>query len=90
VTIFERYKDRIRFTHLKDIAGDVKGGVMQHGVEVFRDFCELGRGMVDFPKIFEILKSVNYDGYLCAELDYTSFGNKESAMMNMQYLREHW
>ena len=90
VTIFERYKDRIRFTHLKDITGEMDGGVMQYGVEVYKNFRELGRGMVDFPKIFEILKSVNYDGYLCAELDYTEFGNKESAMMNMKYLRENW
>jgi inosose dehydratase len=89
-TIFKRYKDRIRFTHLKDITGVTVGGTMQDGVEVYENFRELGEGSVDFPTLFNILKSVHYDGYLCAELDRSRFGNKESAIMNMKYLREHW
>lgn len=90
VKIIDRYKDRVRFTHLKDITGTMQGGVMQDGVEVYENFRELGEGDVDFPKIFEILRSVHYDGYLCAELDRTRFTHKESAAISMKYLREHW
>lgn len=90
VKIIERYKDRVHFTHLKDITGTMQGGQMQDGVEVYQNFRELGEGDVDFPKVFEILKSVNYDGYLCAELDRTRTTHKESAAISMKYLREHW
>ena len=68
----------------------MQGGVMQDGVEVYENFRELGEGDVDFPKIFDILRSVHYDGYLCAELDRTRFTHKESAAISMKYLREHW
>ena len=90
VKIFERYKERIRFTHLKDLKGALRGGGMQDGVEVYENFRELGEGDIDFGAVFEVLRSVNYDGYLCAELDRSRFGNKESAAINMKYLKEHW
>ena len=31
-----------------------------------------------------------YDGYLLPELDRSRFSNKESARMNMEYLKSHW
>ena len=90
VKIIDRYKDRVRFTHLKDITGTMQGGVMQDGVEVYANFRELGEGHVNFPEIFRILKSVNYDGYLCAELDSTRTTHKHSAAISMKYLQENW
>ena len=105
VEIFERYKARIRFVHLKDVkkrkAGsgerDMPGGFKilagdgsdKQGFEVFSNFLELGEGEVDFPGVFKILESVGYDGYLTPELDSSRFGNKESAAMNMKYLKAH-
>lgn len=90
--IFERYKERIRFVHLKDIIGgmEVRGIDAAIGVEVYDNFRELGEGIVDFPKIFNILKSVGFAGYLCGELDRTRFTHKESAAMTLRYLRENW
>lgn len=90
VKIIDRYKDRVCFTHLKDIKGMMKSGGLQDGVEVYSNFRELGEGDIDFPAIFAILKSVNYDGYLCGELDRSRTTNKESAAITMKYLRENW
>lgn len=90
VVIFERYKDRIKFTHLKDLAGGVVSSGMQAGVEVYSNFRELGEGDINFKGVFDVLKSVNYDGYLCLELDRSRFGNKESAVMNLDYMKKNW
>jgi hypothetical protein len=40
--------------------------------------------------IFKILGDVGYDGFLTAELDRSRFGNKESAVMSMNYLTAHY
>ena len=92
VEIYDRYKDRIRFTHLKDIDMHevLKSEGMEQGKEVYSNFRELGQGTVNFKGVFDVLKSVNYDGYLCAELDRSRFGNKESAAMSLKYLKENW
>jgi sugar phosphate isomerase/epimerase len=55
-------------------------------MEVYTNFCELGKGLVDFRKVFDILKSVNYSGPLCEELDRAPIGNKESAKNNYDYI----
>jgi len=92
VAIFDRYADRIRFVHLKDVkknkaaVGD--GGAAQ-GFEVYSSFLELGEGEVDLPAIFKILERVDYAGTLTVELDSSRVGNKESAAMNMAYLKAH-
>lgn len=90
VEIFDRYKERIQFTHLKDIRDAMESEGMEEGKEVYSNFRELGEGNVDFPGVFKVLKSVNYDGYLCAELDRSRFNNKISAEINMLYLQKTW
>jgi inosose dehydratase len=88
VKVIAKYADRVKFTHLKDITKDgVEAAGMQAGVEVYSNFRELGEGIVDFPSIFRILDSVGYDGFLTAELDRSRFGNKESAITSMKYLK---
>jgi len=89
---YNKYKERIAFTHLKDIKVDeeIKSEGIEQGKEVYSNFRELGEGNVDFKKCFEALKSVNYDGFLCAELDRSRFSNKISAEMNMKFLKENW
>ena len=90
--IVEKYKDRIQFTHLKDILTDtaLDSEGMEEGKEVYTNFRELGEGNVDFKSVFASLKSVNYDGFLCAELDRSRFGNKISAEMSLKFLKENW
>jgi inosose dehydratase len=91
VKVIEKYAKRVKFTHLKDITnGGVEAAGMQAGVEVYSNFRELGEGIVDFPSIFRILDGVGYDGHLTVELDRSRFGNKESAVMSMNYLKANY
>lgn len=91
VEIFERYAERIRFVHLKDVKKEkaVNGdGAQKTGFEIYSNFLELGEGTVNFPAIFKILDKADYDGYLTVELDKSRFGNKQSAVMNMNFMRK--
>lgn len=88
--IADRYKERIKFTHLKDLVGEIDVDGVEYGVEVYRNFRELGHGEVDFKSFFDVLKSVNYDGYLCLELDITRYTHKESAAMNLEFMKQNW
>lgn len=88
VTLLQRYKERIRFAHLKDIVGPMKTGAVENGVEVYSSkiFTELGQGIVDFDGVFDVFRQIRYNGFLCIELDRSRFGNKESAVMNRDFL----
>jgi inosose dehydratase len=90
VEIFERYANRIRFTHLKDVKKNRKaeGDDGKQGFEVYSSFLELGEGEVDIPGCLKVLEGVGYDGYLTIELDQSRFGNKQSAEMNMAYMKK--
>lgn len=92
VTVIKKYVDRVNFTHFKDIknANVVSQGVASNGVEVYSNFCELGKGNVDFRSVFDILKAANYDGPLCEELDRAPVSNVESARNNYNYLLNNW
>jgi inosose dehydratase len=56
-----KYKDILFATHIKDTkANDSKSGYQ---------FVELGQGRVDFPKVFDALKKVKFNGWNIIELD---------------------
>lgn len=74
VALLERWGDRVGYVHLKDVDPlvlqkarqeklDYEGGV-RAGV-----FCPLGKGMVDFARVFELLRRNGYDGWLIVEQD---------------------
>jgi len=92
VEIFERYIDRIKFMHLKDIMKNTEvktvDGVNK-GFDVYSAFLELGKGNVDFKSIFKILEENEYGGYLAVELDNSRYTNKESALISMKYLKKN-
>ena len=90
VQIFERYKDRIAFTHIKDVRGALSSSGMMGDVEIYSNFLELGEGNVDLDGVFRVLKSIDYRGYLCVELDTPPVSNKDSARKNLEYMRKHW
>lgn len=90
VKIIDRYKERVSFTHIKDVRGPMASEGMQDGVEVYSSFLELGTGDVDLDGIFKVLQGVNYGGYLCVELDRAPVSNLESAANNMKYMKAHW
>jgi inosose dehydratase len=90
----ERFKDRIRYIHLKDCEPNVAKQsrteqwdyfqALRHGV-----FCELGRGCVDFPAVLRWLKANHYEGYVLVEQDILPGmgAPRESARRNREYLR---
>ncbi len=89
VEIIRRYKDRVRFIHLKDykLGDDITdSGWVDSGVPIMTCFHELGKGTVNFPEVFKILDSVHYAGPLCVELDQPPVSNKDSAKKNYNYL----
>ncbi|WP_127585813.1 sugar phosphate isomerase/epimerase family protein [Paenibacillus koleovorans] len=70
--IMRRYKDRIAYLHLKDVfpeQPDLSHFPILSGDEQMPIFCELGLGPVDFPSVIEVLKEINYDGWLTVEID---------------------
>ena len=92
VEVIRKYADRVNFTHFKDIKGAKveSEGFASAGMEVYSNFCELGQGCVDFRSVFDILKSVNYDGPLCEELDKAPVSNAESARNNYNFLLNNY
>lgn len=92
VEIISRYIDRVNFTHFKDIkSAELESeGYASAGMEVYSNFCELGKGCVDFKKVFEILKAHGYDGPLCEELDRAPISNAISAKNNFEFLKNNY
>jgi inosose dehydratase len=93
VAFCRRYADRIKTMHVKDIDPAVLeqgraqewdyGTFSKHGI-----FTELGEGFVDFPTIFDILRSASFQGWLIAETDVTQKPTAlESATISRNYLR---
>ncbi len=91
-TVIEEYVDRVNFTHFKDVASaDLQSeGYATGGMEVYKNFCELGKGNINFKPIFELLKKHGYDGPLCEELDHAPISNEESAKNNFKFLMENY
>jgi inosose dehydratase len=89
----ERFGDRIWYVHLKDCSSEVAArgktehwdyfDALRHGI-----FCELGRGVVDFPAVLKWLNDKPYNGYVVVEQDMLpGMGTaKESALRNRAYL----
>lgn len=88
VGTFERYKKRIHFADYKDAkwTTPAKNFVEPNGKVVPKDsttarfldsIYDLGDGDVDFPGCHRVLKSVEYRGWLCVDLDTARLGPRE-------------
>lgn len=90
---FRDYASRITTVHLKDVDAAVRdrGAAAEWDYMQFNRqgvFIELGGGCVDFPAILEILKGVNFDGWLIVETDVTQRSSAlESSQISRDYLR---
>ena len=81
VAMFEKYKHRIVYMHYKDIRA------YNRGLKNYMDnVIELGRGVIDFPALHRILKSVNYKGWITIDLDNARISPLESAKVNREYI----
>ena len=66
VQMLEKYKHRIRFLDYKDA---------KRNAPTFKDsIVDLGDGEIDFPGCHRVLKSVNYRGWVCVDLDTARLG----------------
>jgi inosose dehydratase len=85
VGTIERYKHRIKLLDYKDAKWTTPGteGVQPKGTVIPQDPSEerilssihdLGDGEIDFPACHRILKSVNYRGWICVDLDRAPSG----------------
>lgn len=93
VEALDRYRERIRYIHLKDCEPSVAARARAEGWDYFEAlrhgvFCELGRGSVDFPSLLAWLARHGYQGYTLVEQDVLpGMGSpKDSARRNRQYL----
>ena len=88
IQLFEKYADRIKYVHLKDwdpaLPPEFDGDSL---TPVIRDFTELGQGAVDLKGCVEILRRVDYSGWLTIELDYTRKTPVESVRISQDYLK---
>ena len=72
--VFEKYMDRIRHIHLKDIRESVLTVMLDEDVS-FMDsvkegvFTVPGDGMIDFGQILDVIMESNYNGWLIVEAE---------------------
>ncbi|MCC6860654.1 MAG: xylose isomerase, partial [Bryobacterales bacterium] len=81
LAMYEKYKKRIVYMHYKDIRAYHRGlrGYMDNVIE-------LGRGVLDFPALHRILKSVKYKGWITIDLDNARVSPVESAKVQKEYI----
>lgn len=84
VETFGAYAKRLKYVHLKDATAKREPGKTH-----FDRFRSLGDGIIDFPGVFETLKSAGYNGIICVELDQPPVCNFEAAQTSMRYLNAH-
>jgi inosose dehydratase len=83
----ERYKDRLLFLHIKDVAARAPSQTAKNSYV----FVELGQGKVDIPAAFAVLKRVGFHGWAVVELDGNPEKEKEpkqAAMVNKKYVEQ--
>jgi inosose dehydratase len=95
VAAIRTYRDWIDVVHLKDVrpapeAGGSGGSRGSGGASPYQ-FVELGRGRVDLPGVFAVLREINYRKWAIVELDRVPDPGrtpKEAAETNKRYLLE--
>ena len=63
----ERYQDRIRHVHFKDITPSESGSISVNGKAC--ESNEIGSGIINFPGIIDILNGTGYDGTVSIEIN---------------------
>ena len=72
VETLERYADRLDYIHFKDIDVDVFAHVMATRIRFFEAcaqgvMCPIGRGVIDYAAIREVLHRIGYGGFITVE-----------------------
>jgi inosose dehydratase len=80
LSIFRKFKERLNYFHFKD-------GVRPFNPPNFKpNLRELGMGDVDFPGIMQLLKEINYTGWINIEQDHSTLTPTESCETSMKYV----
>jgi len=74
VECIKEFGDRVQYLHLKDCDAAVHERVRQEGLDYFQAvqagvFCELGKGIVDFPSVIAEMEKLGYEGWAIVEQD---------------------
>ena len=73
----KKYADRLDYVHFKDVDLKIYNEVMDAHCR-FLDACDkfvmcsIGKGAVDYPSVLKALKEIDYNGYICLELERDS------------------
>ncbi len=72
VVWLRKYQDRLDYVHFKDIDKKVYDEVMQEHIRFFEgcakgSMCPIGKGMIDYRAIADVLQEINYNGYITIE-----------------------
>lgn len=83
---------QIGYLHLKDVSASVLTEARKQGwsfLDALRQiiFCEFGEGIVDIPKVIDVLKANEYAGWVIVEQDTSARDSTESATASRMYLR---
>lgn len=89
------HADSIEYLHFKNVNPDVLSVVRREGIPPRKAFsmgvmCELDKGIVDFPKVREILERIGFDGIGVVETDIPNPMPGEAfriAKRNLDYLK---
>lgn len=87
VKAIRKYHDRLLFLHIKDVESLATSDDRGRGYR----WVELGRGKVDLPAVFAVLREVKFRGWAVIELDSVpdkSRTPKEYAQINKKYVEE--
>ena len=82
VEIIKKYRERLNYFHLKDATGVFERPNFGPNIR------ELGKGKINFLEVMNILKEINYKGWLSVEQDFTYMTPLESATESMKYINE--
>jgi inosose dehydratase len=93
----EKYRDILRFVHIKDVDAKVIAKVrrtemnFEQAIEA-NAFTIIGQGSIDFPQFFQVLKKNGYSGWMVVEQD-VKFGATimppvESIAASLRYLQQ--
>ena len=91
--VIRTYRQRLVLLHLKDVRRDAYELAQQRPVApqaLTMRFCEIGRGVVDFPAVVASLRESGFEGWAIVELDRFQpppGGPAESARINKEALR---
>ena len=96
----KQFADRIWYLHIKDVWPDKLEQVRRERIHMRQAwamdiFAELGRGAVDFPAFFDVLRTQGYQGWMIVEQDSVgrsqrdpSWSPVESARQSRDYIRD--